>query len=223
MSNETVLADEKPAEEVETSETTTEKTEQPVDSEANVEKAEEKSPYEVELEKLKAEKAKSDAIARQKDGALKEERRLRKEAEAKIKGDTEEKENPKYLTPEEAKQLLKEQLAERDFSQMLTQISADPAEQALIKEHYENSIVKTGNVAEDLKKATAIANQHLVEQAKAAQMEREASEGNMTRFMPGTSYRRSGQPAYEGDPTLRAAAQFFDKIGRGDMKKYLNK
>ncbi len=198
-------------------------------AEAEAKAAEEKTVYQTELEKLQTEKDEAEAAkgkaeeeARQKTGALAEEREKRKAADAAAKALAKSKE----VSDEELDKRLDEKLAARldgkEFNQLLTQVTADPDEIALIKHHYETSIVKTGNVAEDLKKATAIANQHLVEQAKAAQIEREAVEGRTTSFLGSKTFSKQGKPAYETDPRLKQAAAILDKLGAGDAKKFLS-
>ena len=216
MENNTVVTDdEKPVEEVATSETTTETTEKTT---TEIASEDAKSVYEKELEKLETEK-------RQKEGALKEERRLRKEAEAAKKAAedklAEQAQGDKPLTTKELDKRLSEELTKRDFDQSVRGYTADPKEQELIKHHYDNSIRKTGDVATDLKMAVAIANQHLVDQAKRVQIERENAEAQNARFTGGQSYGRTGKPAYESDPRLKGAAALLDKIGAGDAKKFL--
>lgn len=143
-------------------------------------------------------------------------------AEALAKANTDEKLN-KGISKEDVNALLNEKLSEREFIQSLSQASTDPEEQKLIKHHYDNSIVKSGNVAEDLKKAIAIANQHIIEKARAQQIEREQVEGMGANFQSSRPYSRPGKPVYESDPRMKAAAAILDKLGVGDAKKYLGK
>lgn len=180
-------------------------------------KADAESPYKKQLEQLEVEN-------RQKAGALEEERKKRLAAEAAAKalaeantaGDSE-----KNLSTEELKKWLDAKFEARDFDQQLAQFTGDVEEQKLIKAHYETSIIRTGNIAEDLKKAAAIANSHLVEQAKKAQAEREASEAFGTGFQGGSSSGHQAKPAYTTDPIAKGAAQLLEKFGRKDSIKYL--
>lgn len=193
---------------------------------------------------VEADKAKNDSVYKQenerlakevkdKSGALAVERSRRKDetekaeaaklaAEALAKENADEKLN-KGMSKEDVDKLLNEKLSVREVEQGLLQASSDPEEQKLIRHHYDNSIVKSGNVAEDLQKAVAIANQHIVQKARAEQAEREQAEGIATSFQSSHSYGRQGKPAYESDPRMKAAAAILDKLGAGDAKKFLGK
>lgn len=191
----------------------------------------------VEAAKLEAEsvyKQENERLAKEnleKSDALLVERSRRKEADEKAEAAktaaealaeaNKNAEAAKGLSVEEIDSLLETKLAKREVEQRLLQTSSDPEEQKLVRFHYDNSIVKSGNVAEDLKKASAIANQHLVEKAKQEQFEREQGEGQMAGFQGGRPTGRSGKPAYETNPTLKGAAALLDKLGVGDAKKYL--
>ncbi len=118
---------------------------------------------------------------------------------------------------------LEAKLNAREFSQKIKEASQDPDEQALIKHHYETSIVKTGNVETDLARAVAIANAHLIDQAKQAQVEREVAEGRIAGFQGGSPTGKPGKPIYETDPIQRSAAAFLDRLGMGAAKKHLGK
>lgn len=183
--------------------------------EAEKAKAEQETVYKKELAKLEAEK-------QEKADALTVERSKRKAAEkaneALVEATKETKVSP---TTEDINKLLDERLAQRDFDQLVKQEAIDPDEQKLIKHHYENSIRRTGNVAADLKMAAAIANQHLVEQAKQAQIEREQNEGLQANFQSSRPYSRQGKPGYETNGTLKAAASILEKLGVPEAKKFL--
>ena len=216
--NSVVVTDEKLTQEQIAAQEAAQKTEADAQAKADAEQ----SVYKQELAKITAEKDKAETIARQKEGALKEERLLRKAAEdAKIVA--EEKASKVDLTVDEIDKRLEAKLAARDFTQALAQVSNDPDEQKLVKHHYETSIVKTGNVAADLQMAVAIANQHLINQAREAQAQREQGESKTAGFQGSGSYGRSGQPAYQTEPSLKAAGALLDKWGLGDAKKHLGK
>lgn len=188
---------------------------------------EEKTVYQKELERLTAEKEaaeteakKQEDIARQKTGALKDEKEKSKAAEAAAEALAE----AAKFSQQDLDKRLDERFANEKFNTLLLQNTSDPDEQALIKLHYETSIVKTGNVETDLARAVAIANSHLVEQARQAQIEREENEARTVSFQGGQPNKgRPIKPAYETNPTLRAAANFLDKLGMGGAKKYLGK
>lgn len=179
----------------------------------------EDNPFKQELEKLKE-------INRQKTGALEQERQKRKDAENKLK-------ETKHdgLTAEEADKIIESKLeakiearlAKRDFDNLLKQTSDDKHERELIGYHYDNSIVKTGDVEADLKKAIALANSHLIQKAKEEQYERETREGFLANQQGGlpTSYR--GRSATHFDPTLKGANALLQKLGVKDGEKYLKK
>lgn len=179
------------------------------------------SVYKKENERLAAE-------ARQKAGAVQEERDRRKKAEEESKAKDEAlealaKEKKGGLSAEETDKLLDEKLSKRDFQNLLSQTTPDVDEQKLIQFHYENSIVKTGNVGEDFKKAFAIANQHLVDQAKKAQEEREENEGFVASFQSSRPTAPLGKQAYETNPSLKRAASILDRLGVPEAKKFLGK
>lgn len=213
-------------EEIEVAELAKQTAEETAKAEAE-KQAEEKSVYQLELEKLtqerdnaEAARIKAEEIAKQKTGAITEEREKRKAAEAAAKALSE-----SHISDEDLERKLDEKinnrLANEKFSQLLSQTTSDVDEQALIKLHYEKSIIKTGNVETDLARAAAIANSHLLNQAKQAQIEREASEARTVSFQSGSPKGRQGKPAFETDPTKRKAADLLERLGVGDAKKYL--
>ncbi len=138
------------------------------------EKEAEDNVYKQELAKLQAEKEQAEAdklkaeeIARQKNGTITEEREKRKSAEAAAKALAE-----NQISDEDLDKKLEAKLNAREFQQRLKTVSENADEQKLILHHYETSIVKTGNVETDLARAVAIANAHLIDQAKQAQVDR---------------------------------------------------
>lgn len=216
MSKETVLDKDENLSEEETSETTEQTVETTV--EPKVEKTteedekKEENPYEKEIKRLEDEK-------RQKEGALKEERRLRKEAEKALAEKEGKAEDKKYVTPEELEKALDEKLKRSKFEDLVEKATSDPNEQKLIRHHYENSIRRTGNLETDLTMAIAIANQHVVQQAKKAEQEREGNEAFMAKNSGGNTY---GKPsAGKTDPISRGAAQFLKNLGASDATKHL--
>ncbi len=214
MNEETVVADD------------VKSTEEQTDPTLTTDEAVVETDQAVEQESVyKKENARLEAEARQKAGALKEEREKRKAAEkaaeALVKANEEDKKNT--LSSEDVDKLLEEKLAKRDFEQQLSQMTIDPEEQKLIRTHYENSIKRTGSVTADLKMAAAIANEHLIEKAKSEEMERNQTEAFTTRFSGPTAYSRPGKPAYETDPSLKRAASLLEKIGAKEAIKHLGK
>lgn len=184
-----------------------------------------KTVYQKELERLQTEKEaieteaeKQKTILRQKNGALAEEKEKTKAAEAAAKALVE----TAKISDEEINKKLDERFASEKFNRLVEESSADPDEQALIKHHYNTSIVKTGNVEADLKMALAIANAHLVGTARQAQIEREAQEAVVAGFHSGkNSSGRPVKPAYETNPTLKSAAALLERLGAKEAIKNL--
>jgi hypothetical protein len=178
-----------------------------------------------EEDKYKKELDRLTAMNLQKEGALKEERRLRREAQAKLDAKAveplDDEPKVKYLTQVEMDAALDKRMAKQKFEDKLETVSNNVEEQKLVRYHYENSIVRTGDVATDLKMAIAIANQHLVEQVKKAEADREENEFINAKVSGGGTYNRaSGKGTTTND---RAAAQFLKNIGAADAEKFLGK
>ena len=99
----------------------------------------------------------------------------------------------------------------------------DEAEKKLIKYHYNNSIIKTGDIAKDLKNARAIANEHIIESIKKTREEAARNESEMTGYSAGIPKRElnaSDKGGPKDTPVNRAAAALLDKIDP-EAKKYL--
>lgn len=131
--------------------------EEEIEGEVDEDKEPKKTPYEIELERIEADAAEKVRIAEEK-AAKAEEDRLTQVA---IKDKAIEKEKAKTKdTKDQWKAELKEELrqerllekAEQEINEQIT----DPAARKLALHHYNNSIVKSGNVAEDVEMALAI-------------------------------------------------------------------
>lgn len=209
MENDKTVADldEKQVNESDISKTDAETTDQ------NGESGREKSPYEVELERINAEKEEQ---IRQKNGALEEERRRRKEAEALIKKTDSETDK---LTVEQIKEMVDARLMQNRFADKLDSITADPKEKELIKFHYENSIRHTGDVQADLANAVALANRHVIDEVKRNTSERVQTEARNAQFSRGGTYNRASNDAVP--PRNAAAAQILKMMGAEDAIKHL--
>jgi len=199
--------DEKQVEEV-ASESTAETTEQTTEDT-------QVDPYEEQLKKLEMQN-------RQKDGALKEERRKRKELETRLEErETEETEETpsKGLTLEEVDKLFEKRLAKEKFESRLESFSNNENERKVIRFHYENSINRTGDVATDLTMAAAIANQHIIQKAKAQEQEQFETEATLARVSRGGVGARSSGTGQ--DALSRATAALLKNLGAEDAIKHI--
>jgi len=182
---------------------------------------EELNPYKKQMADLAVEN-------RQKAGALRDERKKSKELEeelANIKADKEAKKDnltePKYLSAEEADKLMEDKLRKQRLEDKLSSITSNDDERKLIRHHLEHSIVRSGDLEQDLSMAVAIANKHLVDQAKQQEIERNERESVNARFSAGRSYARTGQPSYMADPIKKEANEILKRLGIRDGEKYL--
>lgn len=182
---------------------------------------EELNPYKKEMAKLAVEN-------RQKTGALKEEREKSKDLEdrlaalekAKTEVVEEEEEKPRKRK-EDPREIVLEEMRKQRFEDKLVQFSSDKDEQTLIRHHYNNSIVRSGDVEVDLSNAIALANKHLVDQAKRAEVERQGTEALNAKFSSGRSYSKQGGPAYLSDPVKKGAVEILKRLGITDGEKYV--
>lgn len=221
------------------SEKTTELTDE--EKTANVEKGlnedgsekSEENPYKQQLEGLEKDKVQleKDKIQletenRQKGGALKEEREKNKgydekleEINKKIDGLKDDKKIEKEpLSEDDIDKRFDDKFAKKEVKDGLKEIDNED-ERKLTEHHYENSIVKSGDVEKDLKNARALANQHLIEKAREQDIEIDASQDAMTKMSGANSV--SGDRGKAEAPIKKAAGQFLDNIGASEAKKHL--
>ena len=186
---------------------------------------EELNPYKEQMAQLAVEN-------RQKTGALKEAKEKVKTAEEKAKeleerlkaleeNKEEVKPKSKYLSPEEADKLMTDKIKQQRLEDLIVKSTSNLDEQKLVRYHLDNSIVKTGDVEQDLSMAIAIANKHLVDQAKSAEVERLNREAMNAQFSGGRSYSRQGTPSWQADPIKKEANELLKKLGVHDGEKYL--
>lgn len=97
--------------------------------------------------------------------------------------------------------------------QRIKLLSADATEQQAIRDAYQNSIAKTGDVETDLNNAFAIANHKVIQEIKKNKSEAEASEAIMARFSSATQYAPSADNASKLSPKQEAAASNLRKLG----------
>lgn len=215
-----------------------ESTEEKPQEEEKVEEEQEVNPYDEQLKALEEknkEKEKEnqqlETENRQKTGALKEERAKNKELEVTIDEKISEldkkleeiSETGDTYSKKEVEKLLEDKLAVRDVKDKLQILTDDESERKLTFHHYENSIVKSGDVEKDLKMAQALANQHIVDEQKAQEKQNEQNENFMTRFSGGTASHKKGGDSYKKNPALRGAAEALKKLGADEAVKHLNK
>jgi hypothetical protein len=86
----------------------------------------------------------------------------------------------------------------KEVESTIKSLSADAEEETAIRNAYQNDIVKTGDVASDLKKATAIARANYIESVRSTKTQAEIDELIMTKFSGGAPGGRNS----ESTPTL---------------------
>lgn len=166
---------------------------------ADVDKQEE-NPYEKELAELrkrdeerKAELEKKEEIIEHKNRAIET-----------LKKKTKEVEESKVEKLEKEIEALKSNLQGDSVKQKISQLTNDPAERELIERHYNNSIVKSGNLLEDLQNAIAIANRSLVLEQKQNRALEEGNENFLATFSKGSGV-KGEMPGAVSDPVQREA------------------
>jgi hypothetical protein len=135
---------------------------------------EELDPYEKYLkqleeenERLKAEKEKAEEIARQKSGAITEERQKRKELEDKLEKGEKEGDSSKYLTAEQLDRMLDEREAKRERLSKVNELTQNPKERELVLK-----IMELKNVSPE--DAYILANAHIIKEAKQEDIDEES-------------------------------------------------
>lgn len=154
--------------------------------------------YEVEAKRLKDE-------LDQKDKDLAEKNR-----QIQIKERALQAEKKKKSEPTDRDSLKKEILNEMRFETELGKTSGSQAERDVIKHHYENSIVRTGNVSEDIKRALAIANANRMGELLGRQAAEDAADDASASSMLSTGY---GSP--QGIKAKSAARKEAEAILKG--------
>lgn len=229
---------EKKSEEVDTSKTTDEETSTNDDSKTgddtdegdDIDKnKEEENPYKQQLEDIEKEKEnvedekeQLDTELRQNKGALKEEREKRKEAEEKLKDykdNNEEDEEEDTFSEYDIDKKIDAKITKERVINGIDKMSNNDDEKKLIKYHYENSIVKSGDTVKDLKNAQTLANQHLIEKVK----EQDKTINTEQETMAGMSSASSvaGDKGSSNTPFKKKAGDFLDSIGASEAKKNL--
>lgn len=123
---------------------------------------------------------------------------------------------------EEASKKLNENFS---LDSKINSLSSTEAEKKLIRDAYNNDIVKTGDLEKDLQKAFAIANQAVISEIRKNKSEAEANEIIMTRFSSGQNVGQSNESGIGNDPVKKAAAANLRllKIPEAEIEKLLEK
>lgn len=180
---------------------------------ADVDKQEE-SPYAKQLKELqdrekelKEQLEKKDALIVNKNRAI--------EALKKQPAESEDDITEKILKRLEGKQ------TEQAIQSKINALTGDSAEREVILRHYKDSIVKSGNVDEDLKSAIALANRDQIWETRRNRALEERHEDFVTSFA-GTSLRGETPKSNSQDPILRQAEEIVRSINP-EAVKYLGK
>jgi ribonucleotide reductase alpha subunit len=176
----------------------------------------EKSVYEIELERVNAELAKKDDIISKKNRALEAEKKANKAIDKDVLKAEIRDELKKELSQE-----WKSDLNQSELDRKLNALTADPAERELIKTHYNNSIVKSGNLDEDLQYALAIANRKTVFDQRVNRAIEEKNENFLTSFQG--SDIRSKMSGVTQDPIKQQAAELLKNWGQDKAAENLLK
>lgn len=197
---------------VDTTGTQTDEGQAVADSEANVEKQEE-SPYAKQLrelqeseEKLKAELEEKEKILANKNRAI--ESLKKKTADTSVSEDE--------LTDKLLKRL-EERQSEKDIRSRIAALTYDVAEREVIERHFKSSIVKTGNLDEDLKRAIAIADGDKIWEQRRNRALEERREDFITGFA-GSSLRGEPSKSRQSDPILAQAEQIVRAVNPDAVK-----
>lgn len=177
----------------------------------DVEKKED-SPYAKQLEELQAELKKKEEIIDHKNRAIET-----------MKGKVKEK------TPEKQEEPSEDELADKlyarfeekqrakDFQAKVNAISSDQSERDVIMHHYNNSIVKSGDVEVDLKRAIAMADADSVWEQRRNRAMEERQEDFLTSFA-GSSLRGESPKSKQNDPVLRQAEDIVRAVNPDAVK-----
>jgi chromosome segregation ATPase len=179
----------------------------------DVEKKEE-SVYEQELaelrkreDDLKQELAKKEEIIEHKNRAIESTKKKLKES-----GASDEKEA--LLKRLEA---LESKLSGGEVKQVLSKLTNDKAEAELIEHHYNNSIVRTGDLQRDIQMAMAIANSNVVLEQKRNRALEEGNENFLASFSK-TGDASGKNETVTRDPIQRAAEDLVRSINPNAVK-----
>ena len=179
----------------------------------NVDKQEE-SPFAKQLEELRTrEKELNEKLEKQNELIANKNRAI----ESMKKKPTESEDD---ITEKVLKRIEGRQTEERVQSKV-NALTGDSAEREVIMKHYQSSIVKTGNLDEDLKSAIALAQRDQIWESRSNKALEERREDFITAFA-GTSLRGENPKTNSQDPIMRQAEALVRSINP-DALKYLGK
>lgn len=110
-----------------------------------------------------------------------------------------------------------ERNVERDIQSKIASLTSDSAEREVILRHYQSSIVRTGNVEEDLKNAIALANRDVVWEQRRNRALEERREDFITSFA-GTSLRGDTGSSRTNDPIMAQTEALLRSINPEAIK-----
>lgn len=177
-----------------------------------------KSPYEEELARIEAEAAEKVRIAEEKAAKADEDRlklaEIKDRAIEKEKAKT--KDTKDQWKTELREELRQERLLEKAEETINDQIT-DPAARKLALHHYKNSIVKTGNLAEDIEMAVAIVDRKRLSTLREMESLEDESIDITARSMGGDGV---GTRSFQGptSPAHRAAEQLSRAFAGGNKE-----
>lgn len=171
------------------------------------------NPYEARLRELEAEQARLKEELTKKDEII-----TRKEEVIR-----------KTKKPEPSPELedrfkaLEQRLVEKDVREHINSLTKDPHERELAFRMYQDRIVKTGNIADDVKMAFGAANADLTLKSRQQALEQEAFESSLA--SRASNHVNAPQPSRSlKSPEYKLAESFLDKIepkAKEHLAKYL--
>lgn len=131
--------------------------------------------------------------------------------------------------PIDRESLKKELLTEMRFETELERTAATSAERDVIKHHYQNSIVRTGNVTKDIQNARAVANASRLQEILSKQNAEDAQDDESASSMLGGGMRGANQSPKMKTQTRKEAEKTLGALNSSDkdfqarLKKNLDK
>lgn len=168
--------------------------------------AQEESPFKKQLDELQKRADEAEAKLQEKDKIIENKNRAIEASKKKLKESGPEDELESRILAR-----LEEKQNESSLDSKVKALTDDATEQELIKQHYKVSIVKTGNLENDLKNAVALANADRVWEQRRNRAMEERREDFLTSFS-GTSLRGDAAASKVRDPIHAAAAELVRAV-----------
>lgn len=171
------------------------------------------SPYAEQLERMRQREKELEDELKKKDELLEHKNRAIEASKKKIKEElsTEDELAEKLLKRLEEKQNV------RKLDELVSALSSDQTEREVIKRHYQNSIVKTGDISADLKAAVALAESDKIWEQRSNRALEERREDYIASFA-GTSLRGDTSSSMTRDPIRAQAEQFVRSVNPNAVK-----